>query len=210
MSLGSAVKQALGFEQPKNEHAEYYNNVPPAFNPNYTSVYGGWEQEDLTGIVGVTLDNSSLLIHIESQLRGMQVVEFKDENGRKKTKWERVTEPVMNDRGVQGVMLELRSFLDKNSIMTYLPDEEQLNALMIDFGENFFLLIGQNFEEFEVRQSVIGPVSAQIINKVYLTLLRGLKGNEKQGVYRSTQTKRLEQYNVPVNDPRQMPGMFKR
>jgi hypothetical protein len=180
--------------------------VLPPGNPEYAPMYAAWEQEDLTGTIGVALDNSSLVQQIESFLSGKVVVEKTDpKTGKKVATWEQVAEPKMNERGVRAIVLELRSLLDKNSIMTYFPTYDDLIRFMDNFATNIAIYLGRNAEEFEIKDNYLSAVCDHIVNMVLITLQRGIEGNEKQGVYK--QNKRIENYTIPLNDPRNMaPG----
>lgn len=179
--------------------------TPDIREQNNTSMYGTWEQNDMTGIVGVTLDNSSLLISIETSLSGKMLVEVRDSRtGRKQTEWRKVGEPVMNEKGVRAVMRLLRSILDKNTIMTYIPNEEKLDETMIALGDAIYELLASNGDEFEIKNNYIGSEAKKIVEQIHLTLYRGLQGNEKKGIYKDTQTRRVEQYQIPVVNEKQM------
>lgn len=171
--------------------------IYPPGNPEYQGMYAAWEAEDMTGTAGIALDNSSLLLHIESFLSGRQLVERTDpQTGKKKTVWEQIGDPKMNQRGIASIMLLLRSYLDKNTIMTHI-DKESLLSFMDFFSMNLAIFLGQNVDEFEIRPNYLSHVSDFIVDEVYVTLLRGLDGNEKQGVYK--QSKRIENYQMPLN-----------
>lgn len=179
--------------------------TPDIREQNNTSMYGTWEQNDMTGIVGVTLDNSSLLISIETSLSGKMLVEIRDpKTMRKQTEWRKVGEPVMNEKGVRAVMRLLRSILDKNTIMTYIPNEEALKEIMIELGDSLHILIAANMEEFEIKNNYINSETKKIMEQVLMTLYRGLQGNEKKGIYKDTQTRRVEQYQIPITNEKQM------
>lgn len=195
------------------------NNTPPEppifapGNPEYAPMYGAWEQEDMTGVTGIALDNSSLIMQIESFLSGREVVEVRDEKtGKTKAVWKSVAEPKMNERGIRAIILEVRARLDKNTIMTYFPNLDLLHAFMLNFSTNFIVFLGQNMENFEIKSEYASSIAWFVIDNVYVTLLRGLEGNEKQGVYK--QSKRIEHFQNPMNSPSMMQatrnnGMFK-
>ena len=186
--------------------------IPPPSYPEMAGMYQSWEQSDLTGVVGVTLDNSSLLISIESNLRGQRLVEEKDPKTNKMiNRWVTVGEAKMNELGIQSVLMEVRSFLDKNTIMGYMPTEEKLNQIWAQWAHSFLIFLGANKRKFEIVPSYRTMLYWHIALNVYTTMFRGLQGNEKEGVYK--QVKRIESSNVPLNDPRlsmkQTAGLFK-
>lgn len=182
---------------------------PPMFspgNPEFQPMYAAWEAEDLTGTAGIALDNSSLLIQIQSFLSGTQLVEMKDEKtGKKKVEWQQIAEPKMNKKGVNSILLELRARLDKNTIMTFFPNYDELMRFMLDFSINMDVFLGQNQEEFEIKDNYISQVCDFIVDQVYITLLRGLEGNEKQGIYK--QVRRIEHSQTALNSPQMMQPM---
>lgn len=186
-------------------NSSYETPMPPPSYPEMAGMYQAWEQQDLQGIVGVTLDNSSLLISIESNLRGQKLVEEKDERtGRTKTKWVPVGEPKMNELGIQSIIMEVRSFLDKNTIMSYFPSEEELNKTWERFALEFLLFLGANKSKFAIIPSYRTMLFWHIVLNVRTTMFRALMGNEKEGVYK--QLKRVENSYVPINDPRRTVG----
>lgn len=194
MALVDGIKNV--FTPPPREMPIY----PPG-NPEYAPMYGAWEQEDMTGTVGISLDNSSLIIQIESFLSGRQLVEKQDaKTGKKTTVWEQVAEPKMNEKGIRSIVMELRARLDKNTIMTYIPNYDELTKFMDYFAMNFAIFLGQNVEEFEIKENYLAQVSDFIVDQVLTTMLRGLEGNEKQGVYK--QLRRIENTQIPLNDQR--------
>lgn len=206
MGVLDSVSKVFGGGQPEMP-------IYPPGNPEYAPMYGAWEAEDMTGTVGVALDNSSLIIQIQSFLSGTQLVEIKDEKtGKKKFEWQQIAEPKMNKKGVNSIVLEIRARLDKNTIMTFFPNYDELMRHMLDFSINMTIFIGQNAEEFEIKDNYMAQVCDFIVDQVYITLLRGLEGNEKQGVYK--QFKRIENAQIPLNSPRSMQqnsqgGIFK-
>lgn len=183
-----------GFANPVTPE-QVAQNMQPMNYPEMAGMYGAWEQEDMSGVVGVALDNSSLIIQINSFLSGKEMVEERDDKtGKAKFVWRQIAEPKMNDRGVKSIILELRARLDKNTIMSYFPDEERLDAFLLNFGINLFFFLGRNKHDFEIREGHIGQIAWFIIDAVETTLLRGLEGNEKRGVYK--ESKRMEHVNI--------------
>ena len=163
--------------------------------PELGGMYAAWEQEDLKGIVGVTLDNSSLLIAIESYLRGEKPQTQKNpKTGKMETEWVRCAEPKMNTLGVQSIVVEVRSFLDKNVILSYYPDIQQLNQMWIEWSFSFGRFIAGNTKRFEIKKSYREMLAKHIAIQIRNTMLRALHGNEKTGVYK--QTKRTEVANL--------------
>lgn len=179
--------------------------MPPPSYPEHSGMYAAWEQEDLKGIVGVTLDNSSLLISIESNLRGKILVEETDAQTNRKVKvWKEVGRPKMNDRGVQAVMMDVRTFLDKNVIMGYYSSLEELKSIWLGWAEEFGIFLAWNSEEFEIVESYRSQIATLVCTSVLMTMLRALNGNEKQGVYKMV--KRIE--NPHITDKNNQQSMF--
>jgi hypothetical protein len=175
--------------------------MPPQSYPELGGMYQSWEQSDLQGIVGVTLDNSSLLISIESNLRGQKLQESKDaQTGRVTSKWVTVGEPKMNELGIQSIVMEVRSFLDKNTIMGYYPNENELDKIWERFSLEFLLFLGANKSKFQIISSYRTMIFWHVVLNVRNTMFRALLGNEKEGVYK--QVRRIEQTPLNINDPR--------
>jgi len=175
--------------------------MPPQSYPELGGMYQSWEQSDLQGIVGVTLDNSSLLISIESNLRGQKLQETKDpQTGRKTSMWVTVGEAKMNELGIQSIVMEVRSFLDKNTIMGYYPNEDELNKIWERFALEFLLFLGANKSKFQIIASYRTMIFWHVVLNVRNTMFRALLGNEKEGVYK--QVRRIEQTPLNINDPR--------
>lgn len=212
MEILDKVRNAIPFLPKKEEYLTQQEiaasmQTPDIREYNNQSVYGNWEQNDLSGIVGVTLDNSSLLISIETSLLGKVLVVRTDDKGRKVSEWRQIGEPVMNEKGVAAIMRLLRSVLDKNSIMTYIPSEDKLNEIMIEIADALYLLISQNIDEFEIKNNYMNSEAKKIVEQILLTLYRGLHGNEKKGIYKDTQTRRVEQYQIPITDAKGLAAM---
>jgi hypothetical protein len=205
MGLVDGIKQV--FSPPAME--------PPLFpqpQPEFQPMYASWEAEDMTGTAGIALDNSSLLIQIQSFLSGTEPVEVTDKTGKKKFVWQQIAEPKMNKKGVNSIVLELRARLDKNTIMTFIPNYDELMKFMEYFSVNFALFIAQNTDEFDIKDNYQSQVCDFIVDQVYITLLRGLEGNEKQGIYK--QVRRIEHSQTALNSPQMMQkipsgGIFK-
>lgn len=177
--------------------------VPPPSYPEHAPMYAGWEHDDMNNTVSTALDNTTLLIHIESFLSGMEpVTETDSKTGKKNTTWKSVAEPKMNQKGVRAIILELRARLDKNTIMSYFVDDDHLRAFLLNFAINLSVFLGRNMDEFEIKDNYLSEVAWFIIDNVEVTLYRGLHGNEKQGVYK--QSRRIENYTVPLNSPSMM------
>lgn len=173
------------------------NGQPPPIPtqaPNYPEhggMYAAWEAEDMTGVAGIALDNSSLIIQIRAFLSGQELIEEKDEQtGRKRSVWRQVADPKMNDKGVRSLLLELRALLDKNTIMTYWPSHDDIKDFMQNFSVELVFFLAQNMEDFDIKVGHESQVADFIINNVYITCLRGLMGNEKKGIYK--EAKRIE------------------
>jgi hypothetical protein len=172
--------------------------IPPPSYPEYGGMYAAMEQEDLKGVVGVTLDNSSLLIRIEQYLRGQLKVEERDpKTGKVESKWKKFGEPKMNELGIQSVLMEVSSFLDKNTIMGFMPDRERLDTIWERWAIEFTMFLASNKKHFEIVPSYRGMLLWHITLNVLITMQRSLEGNEKQGVYK--QLRRVENQTLPMN-----------
>jgi len=179
--------------------------MPPQSYPEHSGMYAAWEAEDLKGIVGVTLDNSSLLISIESALSGKVLMTKVDKTtGKKYSEWERVGKAKMNDKGVQSVLMEVRTFLDKNVIMGFYPSIEELNTMWLGWAEEFGIFLAWNSEEFETVESYRSQIAMHICLAVRMTMMRALNGNEKQGVYKMI--KRIENASGDAANKHQLFG----
>jgi hypothetical protein len=181
-----------------------YPQPPPSY-PEMGGMYQAWEQQDLQGIVGVTLDNSSLLISLEQNLRGNTLVTERDEKtGRVAAIWKQTGEQKMNEFGIQSVIMEVRGFIDKNTIMGYLPNEEELNKIWRDHTLGMILFLAENKKKFAIIPGYRSMLITHIRDITRMTMYRSLMGNEKEGVYK--QLKRVENSYVPINDPRNTVG----
>lgn len=162
--------------------------------PEHSPLMQQWAQDDMGGVIGVTLDNDRLLQDLENYLRGIGPVTTYSEKGEPVTKWEQVGKPAMNEMGVQAVMREVRLIVNKNTILTNMPDIEKLNDLMKNFSVSVAILLGAKAKEFNIDESQRHSVYFSVVRTAYLTLLRGLNGNEKKGVYK--ENKSLYQYHM--------------
>jgi hypothetical protein len=96
--------------------------------------------------------------------------------------------------------MEVRSFLDKNTIMGYYPNENELDKIWERFSLEFLLFLGANKSKFQIIASYRTMIFWHVVLNVRNTMFRALLGNEKEGVYK--QVRRIEQTPLNINDPR--------
>lgn len=148
---------------------------------NQFSMYQSLDDDDKTGVVSTTLDNSSIIREIENVLRGRILTVGVDG----KTHAVQVCEPVMNEAGIQSVLQEIIPRVGKNAILASLS-EDDARKMADTCHTNLALLFAANSRRFNIDKSRRTNVLWQISNMIFLSLSRSIHGAERKEVYGHT------------------------
>jgi hypothetical protein len=174
--------------------------------PEYMPVFQSMMNDDNKEIVSITLDNTSMLVNLELYLRGLQPFTVIDKTtGEERTEYRPVTDPCMNEKGVQAVLREVRLLTDKNTILAFIKDEARLNQLTRNAARSIGLLLTANYDEFEIKDTQADALFWAIVRTMYFSMSRGLAGGESKKVYKDT--KRVENVSMVQHDQNKR-GMF--
>lgn len=169
--------------------------IPGQGNPSYSN-----PMYNFAGTILEMTDNEDLFFRLESNLRG-QIVGHK---GGINT----VGEPLMNEKGIKDVIMLMRSFGDRSSVMSFYSeaDIKMLMEMLNDALARLLLLnrINYGFNNPSGRDLVVFMANAC----GYAIIKRGYEGGERR-FWKGSQL----EYNVKTGgEPKKglFSGMFKR
>lgn len=151
------------------------------------------------------LDFSPELKQIERMLRGQVLVFDKKLN---KEIWQDPEDKAMillNEQGVQEVLKIMRSYLNKNLVLSWYT-EEQIKIRVSQFGKSFARLLLYNAKQYGLdtayKQAHYEMIVMNMLNMVEAAYYRALNGNEKK----SLTTARTVHQSEPLGREGAYPG----
>lgn len=91
-----------------------------------------------------------------------------------------VTEPLLNEEGINQMMLIVKSMVNINTIMSAL-DEKKIHLLMIELTDNVIDTLTLNWKQFGIKsKGDLDIIEAIIKNMTYPTLMRSKEGGERK------------------------------
>ena len=182
MYLPRTPQQNINTNKPKTTTMDDEFQTPPAptqLNPDFTR----WVEQ---------FDDQ--LFYIEHALRGEVLTEA---NGQEQ--WERRGIRLLNEKGIQYIITQIRTFTNKNTYMSYIRTEQEINKILKDFSLALLKGLSKNADNFNLyTYSHIEDIMTIAVNYAELSLRRSINGGERNFL---TST-RQDAYTV-VDDRRQ-------
>ena len=119
------------------------------------------------------LDPTDVLDEIKHYLKQ----EVKDDDGNWNLVFDKV-KPLMTDEGINSLMGILRSYLNKNTVLSNLH-EETIKIIMKDVNRTMRFFLVANFKGFKISTSNFTQVYHCVENHVYCFLLRAKDNGER-------------------------------
>ncbi len=185
------------------EEAQEYGDTQPMATP----VYAGHATE---GSLRYQIDNDDIIREVEHSLKA-EILTFKDGSA----VWYRPAnvKPLINDAGVNNILVVLRSHLSKVFSLSDL-DERTIQHMTLSIGRDFIEDLRDNWEIYEIKDSPSAShITRLITNTVYATLRKGYNARYLNFL-RSTQSIQEVQHRsirdaphhqLPANED---PGIF--
>jgi hypothetical protein len=135
--------------------------MPPSFGHNSGISEGSLQYQ---------MDVDEILADVERVIRGQFQV-----NG--EWKQARGMEPMINEKGINAILMLLRSRLTKIFILSDF-DEEQISRMTISVGRNIVDDFSHNWNKYELRDTAAASYILQIVcDTTYATLRKAKSGN---------------------------------
>ena len=127
---------------------------------------------DLPSVLDRT-DPKAITHMLKCKLRGM---EFDEEN----QVWFLPKEamPMLNERGIRSIMVDVSSVLNQNSVLSNLEDEH-ISQIIIGLGDCLVLKLMQRYLEFGVDIAELDTIVFSILNACFLCLRRSYHNLER-------------------------------
>jgi hypothetical protein len=117
-------------------------------------------------------DPVRILEEVDLKLRGMHV--------RSDGKVSELTEPLMNDKGVNKILLILSSVVNQNTILSALEDAE-IGKLMIQVSDTIVDDLTMNWKEYGIKdKNLLDVVCDTVLIPSFTALKRALRGGERK------------------------------
>lgn len=157
-------------------------------NPQYVLQ----QQQEIQAALIAQINPRKTVHEIRMLLEGKEFDEEKDE-------WTEVNEPLLNDKGVNKMMLAVKSVVNINTIMSAL-DEKKINALMIELMDEIIDDLTLNWKTYEIRNKAdLDKVEGIVKRMAYPALMRAREGGERRFLGRVT----FENLSNPLKLPSQ-------
>lgn len=140
--------------------------------PNYQSkeIYSQAPSQQLDGTqLHYLLDSGDMLSEVESYLRGVRYNPMKGEVMQ-------LGDPLMNEKGINKVMRDLRLHCDKMFSLSKLSQEE-VTSLTLEFAGELNLSLHINANDFQMQHHKIGDVIKTVVRCMFVTLKKSQDGN---------------------------------
>jgi len=143
-------------------------------------IFDSMGERENADLVGITLDSTNIIKDIENQLRGRVHIGYDVETGR--PRYAQITSPVMNEIGINAILQEIVSRVNKVGTMGAISQEEK-NKIMFVIHKQITLLLASNHKTFGVEKTRRSNVVWQISNLIFLNLSRAVGGIERRELY---------------------------
>jgi len=156
------------------------------------SPYGGLAayQQDAATLLMQT-NPAGVLVEIEHQLRG-EIYDSEDD------KWIDKKSPLLNEKGINGVMSILKSIVNTNCILSNLS-EKRIQLIIENVGKNIADLLLIEFEDYGVKKSNLSTIVFLCCNMCYFALMRGYDEGERKFL----KTTQRSTEHITVSPPQQ-------
>lgn len=144
------------------------------------------DQQELNGLVSITIDNSEILEDFTTKLRGYRIKkEFDLKTGTVKPKLIKVGRPFCSDDGINEMAGDLQMYLSKGFMLTNIPKNERIviNKMMIIIGHEVSAKLLMNVEEWQVDRTRMSTITTSFITIVWANFMRGFEDGERTKLY---------------------------
>lgn len=125
------------------------------------------------------LSSSDLIEEIRQYLKGNY---FNENHNR----WERLTEPWMNDEGIGRLSNILAFYINKNVQLSYF-EEFHIENLICDFAKELSEFMRFHYKKYGVSKEHVGMISTMLCDIVFAALMRARLGKESQFIENTEQ-----------------------
>lgn len=154
----------------------------------YATAYAQ-RREQARDLIGITLNNRDVIEHIESYLRGVQLVTSRDKHtGRLIEKWEAVADPIMEDKAVGDLVSWVAGFIGKNIILSAYQNESEINETMALISEALHDWFAENIPRYKIDSRRVPDAITKILLLIEASFRRALYAEERKVAYGTFQT----------------------
>lgn len=145
-------------------------------------------------------DPVSILVDLEHQLRGEV---YAPDNKKSVEGWFVRETPLLNNKGINKIMLILRGVVNTNCILSNL-DAKEVSNIIIDIGEELSFLLAMEYEEYDIRKANLTTIVNLCCRMYYFALKRGFNEGERRFLRMSVR----ENVSVTPNAQEPKRGLF--
>lgn len=154
----------------------------------YATAYAQ-RREQARDLIGITLNNRDVTEHIESYLRGVQLVTIRDtKTGRLTEKWEQVADPIMEDKAVGDLVSWVAGFIGKNIMLSAYQNEGEINETMLLISDALHDWFAENIPRYKVDSRRVPDAITKILLLIEASFRRALFAEERKVAYGTFQT----------------------
>ncbi len=179
-----------------------YPQDPRVVTQRQYETYGGITDPT---IAQLQLDMSTTIEFIEHDLKGEHLTVEIDQEGNKVPVWKSSGMRMVNDKGVRAIISLLHSYLNVNTFLSVVG-EEQIEAIMSRFHLNLAGLLIDNQEEFEISNEYLYILEGKLTDIVWLALLRASKGGKTLECF--TKTHSVSEMREMKQERKKFLGLF--
>lgn len=133
-------------------------------------------QSPIDDVTLVTQTNPQpLIIELSHKLKCEIEVE---ENGQKKWIRPKGIEPLLNDKGIYSLLVDVGSIVNQCTILSWL-EERDVENITIEIGKTVTFKLAMNWKEYELKKSNLTTVVFAVTNLCYTALKRGMNQGER-------------------------------
>lgn len=155
----------------------------PSFQQMPQPVFAGHATE---GALHYQLEVQNIIEDVEHTLKG-EVFLYDRKTGQQRWQTGHGIRPLINDRGINSILMILKSRITKIFILSDL-EEKTIENITINIGTNVIDDLYYNWDEYEIKDDAAASLILSLVtDSVYATLRKGYMGNYLKFL-RSTQT----------------------
>ena len=122
-------------------------------------------------VAQLQLDMSDVINFIEHDLKGEYFYIGMDDNGQQMREWRKSGVRMMNDKGVQTIISILHTYLNPNTFLTNLDDED-IERMMSRIHKHLAGLFIDKQEDWEIPNALLDTLMDKVTNIVWLAMKR--------------------------------------
>lgn len=164
------------------------------YNPNDYYYAPSQQSNSESSLVNAT-NPQAVLFEIEMALRGKKKI--KNDKGEDEWVIPIDCKPLMNEKGINSLMVEARSCINQNTILSNYNDD-QISKAIIRLGNTIISKIQMNWKEWEMNKSELTTALFAVTDPAYSAYYRAKGEGEKK--FLKTNVRSVETYSSNIQN----------